>query len=225
MISGVSRITEARMIDQPAYSLTLILWPRQGKFELAHCFSKTSSMIQSDQADLYITWPQYHRLIEALGVQIYEADWAFDQILCLARGGLRIGDILSRLFDRPLAILSASSYYGQDSRTRGSVRFSTTLTLSEPEIGDRILLVDDLVDSGETLLQTKDWLEEHYQIRPHNCRTAVIWYKACSRAIPDYYLDYLSHNPWIHQPFETYENNSLEVLVSRFQRYGSMLES
>ena len=35
--------------------------------------------------------------------------WRFDQILCLARGGLRVGDQLSRIFEVPLAILATSS--------------------------------------------------------------------------------------------------------------------
>ena len=34
----------------------------------------------------------------------------FDSILCLARGGLRVGDVISRIYDMPLAILAASSY-------------------------------------------------------------------------------------------------------------------
>ena len=180
-------------------------------------------MIQPNQADLYITWNQYHRLIESLAVQLYESDWTFDQILCLARGGLRIGDILSRLFNRPLAVLSASSYYGKDAKLRGSVRISPTLTLSENRLGDHILVVDDLVDSGETLLQTSTWLEQQYQLDPQNYRTAVLWYKECSRVGPDFYVDYLPDNPWIHQPFETYEHHSLDVLVTRFHQQGSML--
>ena len=36
-------------------------------------------------------------------------------------------------------------------------------------------------------------------------KSAVIWYKACSSVEPDFYLDYLPHNPWIHQPFEEYD--------------------
>lgn len=183
-------------------------------------------MVQPKQIDLHINWQQYHILIETLAVQIYESEWAFDQVLCLARGGLRVGDILSRLFHLPLGILAASSYQGDDSRTRGSVRFAPTLTLSEAKLGEKILLVDDLVDSGQTLIQTKHWLEQHFQLHPHNCRTAVLWYKACSQAVPDYYVDYLPDNPWIHQPFETYENRSaLELLVSQSQQLKSMPQS
>ena len=180
-------------------------------------------MIKSHQPEIHVTWSQYHQLIEALAVQINESDWVFDQILCLARGGLRIGDTLSRIYNRPLAILAASSYSGPDSKIRGSVRFAQTLTLSEPMLGDRILIVDDLVDSGETLSKTMTWLEQHHQLKQQNCRTAVLWCKACSKATPDYYVEYLSHNPWIHQPFEAYENRELESLIAQFQKHSSML--
>ena len=64
-------------------------------------------------SDLYVSWDEYHAKIEGLAAQIYQSEWEFDQILCLARGGLRIGDILSRIFDKPLAILSTSSYGGK----------------------------------------------------------------------------------------------------------------
>ncbi len=37
------------------------------------------------------------------------------------------------------------------------------------------------------------------------CKTAVLWWKACSTAKPDYYVEYLADNPWIHQPFEVYD--------------------
>ena len=37
-------------------------------------------------------------------------------------------------------------------------------------------------------------------------RTAVIWYKACSVFKPDYFIEYLPDNPWIHQPFELYDS-------------------
>ena len=37
-------------------------------------------------------------------------------------------------------------------------------------------------------------------------RTAVIWYKACSNFVPDFYASYLPESPWIHQPFEKYDS-------------------
>ena len=53
--------------------------------------------------DLHVSWDEYNRQIEKLAVRIHDSDWHFDAIVCLARGGLRVGDALSRLFRRPRA--------------------------------------------------------------------------------------------------------------------------
>ena len=55
----------------------------------------------TDLTDLYVSWDDYHRLIERLALQLYQSDWAFNQIVCLAKGGLRVGDTLARMFDCP----------------------------------------------------------------------------------------------------------------------------
>ena len=62
-------------------------------------------MLTEDGKHLYVSYDDYHGLIEKLALQIHKSGWQFDTILCLARGGLRPGDILSRIFDKPLAII------------------------------------------------------------------------------------------------------------------------
>jgi uncharacterized protein len=79
------------------------------------------------------------------------------------------------------------------------------LTMVGDNLGRRVLLVDDLVDSGVSLEQSILWLKSRYGSDIKEIRTAVVWYKASSVAKPDYYVDYLVDNPWIHQPFEMYE--------------------
>jgi uncharacterized protein len=165
-------------------------------------------------SDLYISWSEYHQKIEDLAAQIYRSQWEFNQIVCLARGGLRVGDILSRIYEVPLAIVAASSYGGSGDRLRGDLKFAATLTMSSDRLGSRVLLVDDLVDSGVTLEQAVIWLKERYQADIADIRTAVIWYKAASAIAPDYHVDYLPDNPWIHQPFERYESMKPEDLVT-----------
>ena len=155
--------------------------------------------------DLYVSWEEYHTKIEQLAAKIYESQWEFDQILCLARGGLRIGDVLSRIYNKPLAILSATSYGGKDFQERGSLTIAHNITMTTAKLGKRILLVDDLVDSGVTLDQILVWLKQHQEYEIAEVRSAVLWFKACSVAKPDYYVDFLPDNPWIHQPFEKYE--------------------
>ena len=156
-------------------------------------------------SDLYVSWAEYHCQIEKLAVQIDQSQWEFDHILCLARGGLRVGDMLSRLFDKPLAILAISSYGGQDFQQRGNLKIASNITMTTDTLSGRILVVDDLVDSGVTLMNTLEWLRQHSEFSIIEVRSAVLWFKACSAIRPDYYVDFLVDNPWIHQPFEKYE--------------------
>lgn len=165
-------------------------------------------------SDLYVSWSDYHRNIEQLAVKIYQSNWQFNQILCLAKGGLRVGDILARIYDLPLAILSTSSYGGVNNQVRGSITISRDLTMTTANLGSHILLVDDLVDSGVTLKKALTWLDRKYGFYVEEVRTAVLWYKACSVIAPDYYVDYLPDNPWIHQPFEPYEKMSPAELAT-----------
>ena len=60
-------------------------------------------MLTDDGKHLYVSWDEYHMLIERLALKVHASGWEFDQILCLARGGMRPGDVLSRVFDKPLA--------------------------------------------------------------------------------------------------------------------------
>lgn len=155
--------------------------------------------------DLYVSWSEYREKIEALAAKIYHADWEFNQIICLARGGLRIGDTLSRIYRKPLAILSAAAYGGAEGRDRGEIRVSRHLSMTTETVGRRVLLVDDLVDSGLSLRTAIEWLGREHGEEVEEIRTAVLWYKAVSTFTPDFYVDYLPDNPWIHQPFEEYE--------------------
>jgi len=156
-------------------------------------------------SDLYISWPEYHQKIETLAVSIDRSGWEFETIVAIAKGGLRVGDILCRLYRKPLAILAAASYGGQDNRIRGKITISKHLAMTGEKLGDRVLLVDDLVDSGISLQESLAWLVTHYGDEVKEIRTGVIWYKASSLVKPNYYVDYLADNPWIHQPFEKYE--------------------
>jgi hypoxanthine phosphoribosyltransferase len=165
-------------------------------------------------ADLHVSWDDYHADIERLAAKVHASGWAFNQVICLARGGLRVGDVLSRIFRQPLAILSTQSYSGEAGTVRGQITVAEHMTMTTPALGDRVLLVDDLVDSGITLGVVRDALSARY---PHirEVRTAVIWEKACSAFKPDYVARFLADDPWIHQPFEPYDLMDPATLVSR----------
>ena len=155
-------------------------------------------------ASLHVSWDQYNAIVERLAQNVYESGYKFNQIICIARGGLRVGDVLSRIYETPLAILSTHSYAAEGGTIRGELVIAEHMTMTSPRLGERVLLVDDMVDSGHTLAAVARALPERWPVIK-SCKTAVLWWKACSTVKPDYYVDYLAENPWIHQPFEVYD--------------------
>ena len=135
--------------------------------------------------DLHVSWDEYNRMVERLALTVHESGFKFNQIICVARGGLRVGDVLSRIFDMPLAILSTHSYTAEGGTIRGELVIAEHMTMTKPRLGDRVLLVDDMVDSGHTLEAVHKELPKRF---PHitALKTAVLWWKACSVFEPDY---------------------------------------
>lgn len=171
-------------------------------------------MLTDDGKHLYVSWGEYHMLTERLALKIHASGWVFDQILCLARGGMRPGDVLSRVFNKPLGIMSTSSYRDGGGTLQGRLDMAAYITLPHGELGGRVLLVDDLADTGVTLRAVVDRLRAMPSIS--ELRSAVIWTKGVSSYTPDYHVELLPTSPWIHQPFEEYDDMPPEKLAKKF---------
>ncbi len=172
-------------------------------------------MLTEDGKHLYVSYDEYHNLIEKLAIKVFQSGWEFDTILCLARGGMRPGDILSRVFGKPLAIMSTSSYRANAGKTQGHLDIARYITTPQGEIAGRVLLVDDLADSGLTLQSVIDLLKHNYAPITE-LRSAVLWTKAMSTFTPDYSVEFLATDPWIHQPFEGYDAMRPEQLIEKW---------
>ena len=173
-------------------------------------------MLTEDGTHLYVSYDEYHHLIEKLAILVHRSGWQFDNILCLARGGMRPGDILSRIFGVPLAIMSTSSYRAEAGMQQGHLDIARFITTPRGEIAGRVLLIDDLADTGYTLKSVYDLLKANYKTITE-LRTAVIWTKGMSTFKADYTVEHLPTNPWIHQPFESYDSQRPEDIVRKWQ--------
>jgi len=173
-------------------------------------------MLTEDGKHLYVSYDEYHNLCEKLAIKIHQSGWEFDTILCLARGGMRPGDILSRVFEKPLAIMSTSSYRAEAGTVQGHLDIAHYITTPKGEIAGRVLLVDDLADSGLTLQKVVELLRNNYK-KITELRTAVLWTKGLSKFTCDYSVEFLPTNPWIHQPFEGYDGMRPEKLIEKWK--------
>ena len=63
----------------------------------------------------------------------------------------------------------------------------------------KILIVDDLLDSGVTLHAVKNYIQDKYKAK---VLTSVLWKKVCSPIDADFYVKLMPAEAWIVQPFE-----------------------
>lgn len=150
---------------------------------------------------------EYNQLIEKLAINIHNSNFQPSMVLAIARGGTRVGDILSRIYQVPLVIITASSYTGT---TRGNLEVYNARIIST--LSGNVLIADDLVDSGTTLLNISDLVSKNPSV--NSVHTATIWYKKDSVYTPDSWVDKVNPGCWIVQPFEKYDRESfLETLL------------
>jgi hypothetical protein len=119
--------------------------------------------------------------------------------MCISTGGLVLGKMLSDHLSLPLSVISAKSYEKGKSKNN-EVQINTNIS-SLSEIKGKILLVDDLVDSGNTIKTVVEYLNLMKSITQVD--TAVIYKKSKSIFVPNFYVK--ESEDWIVFPYEKTE--------------------
>ena len=167
---------------------------------------------------LIIDWKKYNLIVEKLALQINDSGFKPDLLIGIARGGLPIIDVLSRIFKLKCAYLAVESYSGKGTEDQqGTLVFSREMSSTVQDMKGNILLCDDLSDTGVTLTKSIQWLKKYPPLKGNikNVKTAVLWKKKDSTFEPDFCAQKLDGNPWIVQPFERYEEIRIEDLVKK----------
>ena len=146
-----------------------------------------------------MSFNNYYDLIYRLIERVKESGFKPDCVLGVVRGGYVPAEAMSRAFGIPLALIRSSSYH-HGIKTNSPV-FSETLGV----IDGRVLIVDDLVDTGETLIALKGLVMANPLVK--EVKTAVIWAKQDD--IADFHVVRAPRGEWIHQPMDLFERIAL----------------
>jgi hypoxanthine phosphoribosyltransferase len=142
---------------------------------------------------LRINWESAIRNCEELSGMI---NFMPDIIVGISRGGLVPARIISDILGvREVAILSVRFYSGIG-KTEGKPAITQDISLDIR--GKRILVVDDVADSGKSLLFAMERLKEAREVK-----TATLHHKPGSAFRPDYFVS--STTAWIVYPWEIHE--------------------
>lgn len=145
--------------------------------------------------DFPVSWEELHRNARALAWRLLEkgplAGGAWKGIIAVTRGGLVPACVIARELEVLLVeTLCISSY---DVKEQGKAHILKTPDLAT-EGGKGWLVIDDLVDTGNTFTIARDMLPEaHY---------ACLYAKPQGVPTVDTYIMEISQDTWIHFPWD-----------------------
>ena len=167
---------------------------------------------------LIISFDDYNKIVEKLAIEINKK-FKPTVLVGIMRGAAPILDILSRLLKLPIAYIVIQSYSGDGMEDQqGELIFAREISsLAKEKDYKKVLLIDDLSDTGLTLNKSIEWLKNYEPIKNHinEIKTACLWKKKSSTFEPDFCPVKLDSDPWIVQPTEHYEELKIEDIIKR----------
>ena len=167
---------------------------------------------------LIITFDEYLDTVERLAIDINK-NFNPTVLVGIMRGAAPIIDILSRILKLPIAYIVIQSYSGRGMEDQqGQLMFAREISsLASDKDFNKVLLIDDLSDTGLTLNKSIEWLKNYGPTKQYikEVKTACLWKKKSSKFEPDFCPIRLDSDPWIVQPTEHYEELSIDEIIRR----------
>lgn len=141
-----------------------------------------------------VSWDQFHRDSRALAWRLTGLG-TFDAVVAIARGGLVPATIVARELN--IRVVESVSIKTYDHQSKGDVRVLKALS---PDIvamsgeGKKVLIVDDLVDTGATARVVREMLP--------GAHFATVYAKPKGRDMVDTFITEVSQDTWIFFPWD-----------------------
>ena len=165
-----------------------------------------------------------------LGLQVLESGFEPTLIIAIWRGGTPVGMAVQEILsycgvESDHIAIRTSSYMGVDERGAVAVH-GLNYIIKKVCHDDRVLIVDDVFDTGNTIVAVIDELTRRARGNtPEDIRVAVPWFKPSRNetdVIPDYYLHETSE--WLVFPHELDALTPEEMRESRPELFDIVYE-
>jgi xanthine phosphoribosyltransferase len=141
-----------------------------------------------------VSWDQFHRDSRALAWRL-AGTGNYSAIVCITRGGLVPAAIVAReLSIRVIETISIASY--SDEFKQGELRVLKSISdeVTSGHESRRVLVIDDLVDTGNTMKLVRQLLPEAH--------VATVYAKPLGRPQVDTFITEVSQDTWIYFPWD-----------------------
>ena len=146
-----------------------------------------------------LTYEEFGTAVRELAQQVVDSGYEPDLVLAIARGGLGLAMGLGYALDvKNLSAVNVEFYTGVDERLELPVMLPPTPKAVDLS-GLKVLIVDDVADTGHTLEHVRDYCADHVA----EARIAVVYEKPHTLVHADYvwrHTDLWIDFPWSSQP-------------------------
>lgn len=148
-----------------------------------------------------ISWDEASRLSRKLAREIKSSSYNPDLVVAIGRGGYVPARIVCDFLLHSLLTSIKIEHWdiAACKRPQASVRFPLAVDVREK----RILIVDDVTDTGDTLKAAIDYIKSE---GAGQVKTAVMQHKTSSAIVPDFYAEIISDWRWIIYPWAAHED-------------------
>ena len=153
-----------------------------------------------------LTWSQIYDMLLCQAQKIQNQNFKPDVVVGISRGGAVPARILTDLLETPELGFVQINFYTDINQTSHHPTLKQSLTIQIT--GKKVLLVDDIADTGETLKLAKTHLQT---LGALEVKIATLFHKPQSTITPDFYEKQTSR--WVVFPWDTKE--TLRKIIQR----------
>ncbi|MFH0906189.1 MAG: phosphoribosyltransferase family protein [archaeon] len=141
-----------------------------------------------------ISWNEFETLAIELAESIIKSEKKYTTVICVSRGGLLLGRLLSEILELPLGVISAK----HDADKYGNYYVDPHISFLY-DFTDDILLVDDVFEDTANVIK-----EVIHKNRPavKHIALACIFYRPTKGFVPDYFINILHDQLTINFPYQ-----------------------
>ena len=160
-----------------------------------------------------VDWSEIVEWSRGLAARILESGWRPDLVVAVARGGFVPARLLCDFLDITDLLSVQSQHWVEAARAaeKAILKYPYKVDAS----GRNVLVVDDIVDTGETLALARRFIEREWG--PREVRTAALqWISSVAKFKPDYYYIEVRDWTWFQYPWTRLED--LQQFIARIFR-------
>ncbi len=145
-------------------------------------------------------WDLFYKLAKLLATKINSSDYKPDMIVGLARGGWVLARVLCDLIGVKDLVSLKVEHWGVTATPDGTAKLKYPLNLDLT--GKKVLVVDDITDTGESMRVTIDYLKS---LNPSKVKTAALQHIISAKFKPDYFGEEIQWR-WVIFPWNFTED-------------------